>query len=342
MSAELIDIATTNITDILNHSIDFDPKINRALVVFDTQNQLTKILTEAYRLTLPEAKFIDFDATDKQEIIREFHSLSPQDLVVMIQTTSFRLDEFRIRIHLFNQKLKVIEHLHLYRNLEPTWPIYIDSLAYDPTWYRQIGPILQSKLANCQTLTIKTSDQAGQMAEIKVLDGLEIPKLNIGDYSGMENIGGTFPIGEVFTEAKTLESLSGEFWVYAFADINFEIMTPPPFKVKVENGMVTTWSQNAPIEFGVIMAAIRAQERSIVREIGFGLNRAMSKTQPLGDITAFERIVGVHLSLGEKHSVYKKPGIVMHKARFHVDLFLQTEEVLVDGEVIFRSGEYLC
>jgi len=48
------------------------------------------------------------------------------------------------------------------------------------------------------------------------------------------------------------------------------------------------------------------------------------------------------LSLGEKHSVYKKPGIVMHKARFHVDLFLQTEEVLVDGESIFKGGEYVC
>ena len=374
MPTDLIQTAAKNVSDILEYSIKFDPEINQALVVFDTQNELTKIITEAYKIALPEAKFLDFEATENKEIITQFDSLNPQDLVVLIQTGSFRLDEFRIRIHLFNQKLKVIEHLHLYRNSPQTWPIYVNSLAYDKNWYGKMGPTLKEKLVGCNTLVIKTTNQVAAAntpsglhpgthlggeflssdshqiltvenspvaSEITVTGGLEIPKLNTGDYTGMENVGGTFPIGEVFTESKILENLNGSFWVYAFADSNFEIIMPEIFEVNILNGLVESWSENAPKEFVEVIENIRKVERSIVREIGFGLNRAMIKTLPLGDITAFERIVGVHLSLGEKHSVYKKAGITTHKSRFHVDLFLQTQQVLVDGQVIFQDGEYL-
>jgi len=374
MPTDLIQTAAENVSDILEYSIKFDPEINQALVVFDTQNELTKIITEAYKIALPEAKFLDFEATENKEIITQFDSLNPQDLVVLIQTGSFRLDEFRIRIHLFNQKLKVIEHLHLYRNSPQTWPIYVNSLAYDKNWYGKMGPALKEKLVGCNTLVIKTTNQVAAAntpsglqpgthlggeflssdshqiltvenspvtSEITVTGGLEIPKLNTGDYTGMENVGGTFPIGEVFTESKILENLNGSFWVYAFADSNFEIIMPEIFEVNILNGLVESWSENAPKEFVEVIENIRKVERSIVREIGFGLNRAMLKTLPLGDITAFERIVGVHLSLGEKHSVYKKAGITTHKSRFHVDLFLQTQQVLVDGQVIFQDGAYL-
>ena len=44
-----------------------------------------------------------------------FATLSASDLVVLIQSTSFRLDAFRIRVELFKQSLKVIEHPHLSR-----------------------------------------------------------------------------------------------------------------------------------------------------------------------------------------------------------------------------------
>jgi hypothetical protein len=351
----LVEKATQNIQDILKYSIKFDSSVQSTLVIFDTQNELTQILTHAYRAALPEAKFLDFDTLDKQEIIAQFNALKPDDLVVLIQTGSFRLDDFRIRIHLFNLKLKVIEHLHLYRNSPQTWPIYINSLEYDQNWYGQIGPALRNKLSNCQSLGILTSngsvDEASlnndnkesgahTISKLVVTGGLEIPKLNTGDYTGLNNVGGTFPIGEVFTEAKVLENLSGSFWVYAFANEKFEVILPEIFEVTIVHGLLESWSKNAPKEFIQVVENIKLQERAIVREIGFGLNRAMSKSLPLGDITAFERIVGVHLSLGEKHSVYSKEGITKHKARFHVDLFLQTKQVLADSEVIFEDGKY--
>ena len=340
MNQDLIRTATKNVHDILSHSIKFDSNTNNALVVFDTQNELTNILTEAYRACLPEAIFMDFDTTPKDQIIAKFDEMQPNDLVVLIQTGSFRLDEFRIRIHLFNRKLKVIEHMHLYRNPQKTWQSYIDSLSYDPTWYDTMGTFLQVKLTDCKVLTIHSNGVQDQ-AEIIMTGGLEAPKLNTGDYTNLPNIGGTFPIGEVFTEGKELSNLNGSFWIYAFANSNFEIMMPDKFRVDIKNGLVSSWSDNAPQEFIDVVNQIKTLERPIIREIGFGLNRAMSKTNPLGDITAFERIVGVHLSMGEKHSVYKKNGITTHKSRFHVDLFVDTKEVTVDGTTIFRDGEYI-
>ena len=92
---------------------------------------LLSILTAAYRAALPNARFIDFDTTAKEEVIAMFSTMQPSDLVVLIQSSNFLLNEFRIRLHLFQQKLKVIEHTHLHRNTEEQWEVYINALAYD-------------------------------------------------------------------------------------------------------------------------------------------------------------------------------------------------------------------
>jgi hypothetical protein len=61
----------------------------------------------------------------------------------------------------------------------------------------------------------------------------------------------------------------------------------------------------------------------------------------LSDITAFERILGLHFSLGEKHSVYKKDGITTNKTKFHIDIFPVVDEVYADDVLIFKDGRYL-
>lgn len=335
-NTELVTQATKHIQDIINLSIQFDTKTgHQALVVYDTQNELTNILTAAYRNVLPGAKFIDFDTISKEDILDEFNQLKPNDLVVMIQTSNFRLDDFRIRIHLFSKKLKVIEHMHLYRNDPSTWDVYINSLEYDQTRYQSIGQGLKQKLANTNTLSIKAAD-----TELTITNGLEIPKLNIGDYTGMENIGGTFPIGEVFTEGKDFSCMNGSFYVYAFANQDFSISMHEPFRVDITEGLITGWGENTPNGFRQIVELIKTYERPLIREIGFGLNRAITRERYLADITAFERIFGMHLSLGEKHSVFKKAGIQTNKSKFHVDLFPVVDSVTADGELIFDGKKY--
>ena len=335
MNPTLIALATKNISDIVQLSIEHKAE-EKALVIFDTQYGLTNILTEAYRNALPDARFIDFDTLEKSQIIEAIDAMQPNDLVVLIQSSNFLLNEFRIRLHLFQKKLKVIEHTHLHRNSEDVWDVYINALAYDPAWYRVIGPKLKAKLETTQELRIEGGD-----ALLVVTGGLETPKPNLGDYKGMENIGGTFPIGEVFTESRDFSRMNGSFIIYAYAGGDFSVNMHEPFRVDVHEGVVVGWHEDAPRSFVAIVEAIKLYERPLIREIGFGLNRAITRERYLQDITAFERILGMHLSMGEKHSVFKKVGITTHKTKFHVDLFPLADKVTADGEVIFERGKYL-
>jgi aminopeptidase len=331
----LVERASINIRNILDLSIQHIPT-EKSLVIYDTQNGLTRILLEAYRVALPSAKFVDFDTLSKAEILEEFEQLKASDLVVLLQSSNFRLDDFRIRLHLFNKKFKVIEHMHLYRNDEVNWDVYVDSLRYDKQWYHTMGHTLHAKLSSTNQLNIISGN-----SELTVKGGLEIPKLNIGDYTAMDNIGGTFPIGEVFTESKDFAQMNGAIKVYAFASQDFTISFHEPFDVQIEKGLIVGYGENTPQDFKDIVEVVKQYERPLIREIGFGLNRAITKERYLGDITAFERILGMHISLGEKHSVYKKPDIRTNKSKFHIDLFLQIDQVICDEEVIFEDGEYV-
>jgi len=336
-STETQEIASEAIRNI--HGIVFQAlehtKDNNALVVYDTDNELTRILTNAYRVVLPHAKFIDFNTLSKEEIIVEFDALNPRDLVVLIQSTDFRLNEFRIRIYLFQKKLKVIDHMHLFRNSPESWETYINALEYDPVWYREVGHRLKDTLEHTKTLKIVSAD-----SELMVTDGVEVPKLNVGDYTGMENIGGTFPIGEVFTEAKDLTRVNGSLMIYAFAGTDFNIAMHEPFRIDIKDGLVVSWGENAPELFGDIVAQVSLNERPIIRELGFGLNRAITREHYLKDITAFERNLGLHVSLGEKHTVYRKQGITPDKTRYHVDLFPIATAVYADNQMIFDGTTY--
>jgi aminopeptidase len=330
MTNNLIDIATTNIQDIITSSIKLLPS-EKVLVIYDTNYELTNILTEGYKKALINLNhtgtFLNFDdliKDGKDKIIELFNELNPKDVVVLIQSSNFRLDDFRIRLHLFSRKLKVIEHMHLYRNKPEVFDVYINSLKYDAeerNWYQTMQKRLVEELSTTSNLEIKYKDAILNVSE------LEIPKINIGDYTRMDNIGGTFPIGEVFTEAKDFSTMNGSIYIYAFANREFNISYYEPFRLDITNGIVTGYGDNTPTEFIDVLDLIKTYERPLIREIGFGLNRAMTKDRPLGDITAFERILGMHMSLGEKHSVYKKPGITVHKTKFHVDLFLSLEYV---------------
>ncbi|MEK7453091.1 MAG: hypothetical protein AAB614_02540 [Patescibacteria group bacterium] len=334
MKQELITLASKHIRDIIRLSIEHKPT-EKALVVYDTRYGLTNILTEAYRIALPDARFIDFDTISKEDIITVFNELAPNDLVVLIQSSNFLLDAFRIRLHLFQKKLKVIEHMHLHRNTEDVWNVYVNALEYDTAWYRSVGPKLKAKLEKIEMLEIKSGE-----ITLTVKGGVEPPKLNIGDYTGMENIGGTFPIGEVFTESKDFAKMNGSCMIYAYAGSDFCINMHEPFRVDIKDGLIVGWAENTPESFVNIINIVKQYESPLIREIGFGLNRAITREHYLQDITAFERIFGLHLSLGEKHSVYKKSDITTHKSKFHIDIFPVVDCVLADGEIIFNGSEY--
>lgn len=327
--------ATKHLRDILSLAIEYHPS-QAALVVSDAQCALAVALTQAYRICLPAARCIDFDAVSPEEVLAAIDQLTPDDLVVLIQSTNFRLEAYRIRIELFNRSLKVIEHPHLSRMQAAEALRYIEALAYDITYYREIGHALKKRIDQAQSGTL---DSGGEQLFFNA--PFEPAKLNIGDYRAMKNVGGQFPIGEVFTESKDLESVNGRVRIFIFGDTSFAVNQPAkPITLAITKGRVTEVFDSTP-EFDLVLANIRADEGEIwVRELGFGMNRALAHDKTVSDIGTYERMCGIHLSLGAKHGLYNKPQIRRATARHHVDVFAVTEAVYLDEQIVYQNGAW--
>jgi aminopeptidase len=285
---------------------------------------------------VPGARFVDFDSVAPDQVLAAFAALTAGDLVVLIQSTSFRLEAFRIRIELFKRGLKVIEHVHLSRMPGEQGLHYIASLAYDPAYYRGVGHALKARIDGASSGMV---DSGGE--QLVFGSPFESAKLNIGDYSGMNNVGGQFPLGEVFTEARDLEAVNGRVRIFVFGDTAFMVNRPAtPITLIVERGRVTG-AENATPEFEQMLAIIRAHEGEVwLRELGFGMNRAFSRERMVNDIGTFERMCGIHLSLGAKHGVYQKPQFKRKDARYHVDVFAVTQAVYLDHQPVYLDGAW--
>jgi aminopeptidase len=330
-----IDTAEKNLRDILSFAIEHQPA-QAALVVSDSQCELAVALTLAYKRCLPEARFLDFDALSANDILAAIDLLSSGDLVVLVQTTSFRLEAFRIRIELFKRSLKVIEHPHLSSMPGAEGLLYIDSLAYDPAYFRNVGHALKVRLDRAQSTIV---DSGGEQLVFSA--PLEPAKLNVGDYRGMANVGGQFPVGEVFTESQDLESVNGRVRIFIFGDTSFKVNRPEkPITLTITRGRVTAVSDSTP-EFDTVLGNIRADEGEVwIRELGFGMNRAFNADRTVSDIGTFERMCGIHLSLGAKHGLFAKPQIRRAAAKHHVDVFAVTEAVYLDGHSVYQNGAW--
>jgi len=309
----------------------------KAVLVYDANCLLSSVLAKAYKGVLPHGVFINFDETQPEKILAVFDKLEPSDLVVLVQSTSFRLDAFRMRVELFKKKIKVLEHPHLSRMSDAEVPVYIDALKYDEQYYRRVGRQLKMKLDKASKGVL---DSGGEI--LKYDTGFESAKLNIGDYSEMVNTGGQFPIGEVFTEARDLTLLNGRMNIFCFGDVTYKVNTPEkPITLIIKSGQVIDTENSTPA-FDEILFNIRRDEGNVVwvRELGFGLNRAFSKTRTVADTGSYERMCGIHVSLGAKHGIYGKPGFKRRDGRYHVDVFADTQTFTLDNEVIYQDGAW--
>ena len=329
-----IDLAVTNLHGVLSQAVEHGDAA-RALVVADARSDLALVLAEAYRRCLPGATFLAFDEDAPERVLAALEGLTAGDLVVLVQSTSFRLNAFRIRLELFERALKVIEHPHLARMSGVEGVRYLEALAYDRDYYRGVGHALKARLDRAQEAVVVSGGE-----RLVFASGLEPARLNVGDYRGMKNVGGQYPIGEVFTEARDLEAVNGRVRIALFADTDYTIGRPEtPITLVVERGRVTAVRESTP-RFERVLAAIRADEGEVwLRELGLGLNRAFSLERTVRDVGTLERMCGVHLSLGAKHASFRKPSVA-RTARHHVDVFVLTESVTLDGERVFHDGAW--
>jgi len=334
MSA-IADVAAKNIGDTLAIAMEHTPA-RRALVVADDRSELSRLLTQAYRACLPDSQLLSFDVAGPDTVKAAFAELRELDLVVLIQSSVFRIPDFRTRVELFRHGIKVIEHSNLDRMATDEVAHYVAALAYDPAYYRGVGHALKTRMDGAASTHIESE---GELLSFEC--PLEPAKLNIGHFAGLKNAGSLFPIGEVFSEASDLERVHGRVKIYAFTDVSFRLNVPPaPITLTIEGGRVVG-ARDASADFEQVLAAIVADEGVVwLRELGFGMNRAFSRDRYVADVGAFERVCGVHLSLGARHGVYKKPHLDRRAARHHVDVFAITSRVLLDNEVVYADGAW--
>jgi hypothetical protein len=330
-----VDAAEKHLRDVLRVAVGHGPE-HASLVVYDTRTGLSRTLAEAYRRNLPDATFIDFDTVTHDEVLAAFKGMAAKDLVVLVQSTNFRLEAFRIRVELFKLGLKVIEHVHLSRMPGTQGEHYIEALAYDPAYFRGVGRALKARIDAAPHGRV-----CGGGEELVFASAFEPAKLNVGDYSEMNNVGGQFPIGEVFTEALDLEAVNGRAQVHVFGDTSYLSNRPEtPVTLVIERGRVVD-ALNATPEFQQVLDIIRRDEGEVwVRELGFGMNRAFTRERRVDDIGTYERMCGIHLSLGAKHGVYPKPGFKRKDARYHIDVFAVTDAVYLGEERVYADGAW--
>ncbi len=336
MDSDSLQILEKNLSDTLQLAISHDLQ-SPSLIISDQQSILYKLLAQTYEKVCVGGKFLTIEDANFEQIIQEIDALPANALVVLVQSSNFRLNEFRFRIELFKRQLKVIEHVHLDRMPESEISTYIQSLAYDSTYYHHMGPLLKSKIDACKQIKLVGADW-----ELLYDSPFEDSKLNIGDYRHLKNVGGQFPIGEVFSEPKDLMRVNGEVEFFAFGDTDFTVQCPEtPIRVKIENGQIVG-ATNAPKNFEYILTDIKNIEKTVwIRELGFGLNRAFNKHQRVSDIGAYERMCGIHISIGAKHAMFTKENFPKKQCKFHVDAFADVQKVLIDEEVVFENEKYI-
>ncbi len=337
MSITLVQNASRNLTDVLRDVFLYDDK-RTALVIYDLDSPLSILLTEAYRIALPKGIFINFHHTETKVIMAQIEALKSGDFVALVQSKSFRLSAFRIRIELFKKKIKVAEHPHLGRmHRQDEVKHYVNALAYDKAYYHHMGHTLKNVMHDASGAVVHSAEE-----KLIYRGGFEDPKINIGDYREMNNIGGQFPIGEVFTESKDLRSLNGKTKICAFGDIHYKVNIPAhPITIIIENGQLVK-TENTTAAFEAVLNMIKEEEDVVwVRELGLGLNRAFSKNNYVSDMGTFERMCGLHLSLGAKHGIYAKEGMKRNSGKFHIDVMIDTTSFEIDNRVVFNGEQWV-
>lgn len=272
-----------------------------------------------------------------ESIKNDLISLPKWSIVILAQSANFRLSTFRIRLELFQRGIHVVEHNHLAYISESEFETFIESIRYRTHEYVRKHRVFTELFAEASETRIVSTD--GSLLFFGKADKV---CGNTGDYSHSENRWGTLPLGEVFTEALDLSSVHGKCLVDTFPRADFSIAVVEPFEMVIENGKVLP-SENFPPEFAQIYAMIRDNENNevCVRELGLGLNPAISSDHHLSDINFHERKVWVHMSLGKKHGIYGKKLPKTEVQRFHIDVFIAISEMYVGDVKVFDGGTWI-
>lgn len=323
-------------------------KDTHVCVIYDTSSPLAEIITQGYRDALvshPKEKqsFLDFNAHTHEELVEKVDRFSPGDFVALVQSHSFRVSVYRWRLELFARKLKVAEHMRLSYMPSEQFPTYIRCIKNDSPYFLRAT----KKLAGLfrKSKHIKVECMQGSIAEIH--SEMEEPVSNTGEFSEKEaNVGGGIPFGEIFSEPKDISKWEGEVEVFAFPGEDHKMVFTPSFKLKIKAGHVAVEESGIPSAFMPLIRLMQQENADgniPIREFGLGLNRAISRENPLTEATAWERGAGLHFSLGMKHGAYQKKFAKNKELnqRYHIDIYPDVKRIWIAGELVYDNGKFV-
>ena len=265
---------------------------------------------------------IIFNEEKSAQIKEKLLGLVRGDVAILVQSSSFRLSEFRIRLDLNNNGVLVLEHNHLDKIKEDEIETYVHALTYEYDYYKKMCDLATPMLAKAAEVRIISSD--GSL--MRYTGPFDIVYYNIGDFT--KSLGSFYPIGEFFTEPLNLTSVNGTFSVYAYPDSKHVTQVGAPFKVVIKEGHIV--EHEGPERFAQILDLIKTENEDgqiWIREMGFGLNRFIGRNAVLSYVGAHERQCGFHVSMGLKHGIYRKKVSSKINQRFHIDMFIDVAQI---------------
>jgi hypothetical protein len=108
--------ATRDILEKNLHIFHEDINDKRILFMYDLDSPLSRLISAGYIAhleKLPNAEIILFEEEKKEELKAKILELGKYDTNILVQTTNFRLEKFRIRMSLQQRDAAGIEHNHL-------------------------------------------------------------------------------------------------------------------------------------------------------------------------------------------------------------------------------------
>lgn len=320
----------------------------KVVLVYDTDSKLSTILWEAYAENLkiynqqgdfnPLSETIVFWKIEKSDLKEKLMSLEKDCTVVLVQSTSFRLDDFRLRLNLKNQWVWCIEHNHLWYIKDEEIITYADCLEYRTPFYIELSNKLKEKFDNANKLEVVSKNWDKLICEW----GFEDMKQNTWDFWKRIRWG-WFPIWENFTETKDFEKVNWKLAIRAYPNMQFEVIKPEVFTIEIEKSRIVNYSKNTPEWFIELVEKIKSSEdwECFVRELGFGLNPWITWEKTLNDVNACERIMGFHMSMWKKHQIYRKKFHKKIMQRYHIDIFSDVDYILLDWEKILENEKFI-
>ena len=315
---------------------------NKVVLVYDNYSKLSKILAEWYMENLKNHKnseIINFSEIEKENLKEKLVNLKKNSTVILVQSTNFRIENFRIRMTLHKAWIGCLEHNHLWYMLEDEKENYANAIKYKTPYYEELSKKLKKISDEADSLKIVSKDWNELIFEW----GFEDMKQNTGNYE-WKNRGWSFPIWENFTEIIDFKKVNWKIAIRAYPDAKMIThFLEEPFILEIKESLVISWSKNTPKNFVEILEKIKQNEDSeiFLRELGFGLNTWITWKKRLTDVNAFERIAGFHISLWKKHWIYRKKFSRKITQRFHIDVFVDIDKIFFDDKLIFEKEKYL-